>query len=345
MWRFNKLIYLTSSIFFIFLKISASKELCPTHKCVNSDMGTDICGKVERVTVGENTQNRVSVKYCSNDAYCAVVFDEFGNTDTQDYKCTKYYEGLLVDGEPCKEDAECASKICKDEACVGFKVNEACNETPECTSGSYCDSDTNKCSLQKQAGQSCSESEECVNICGCYKNKCTKFWSLPPGTPIDDDDNKLSELYCSTSFSYNGVCTSIKINQPSPFSCDKEDTCKYINLETNQVIEVPELCRCGINPDGKKYCQHGSDSLTYKRYLDSRIELYNRGCHVSKNDMCQNLVEKIEIVNSWNLELSWRGRFQLTDDCLIEIYSFSQRRGVSYYSLLLVLLIIFLSYN
>ena len=340
MSRIYDLIYLTSTIFLIFLNISESKELCPIHKCDKFDKGNNICGKVERITVGEDTQNIVSVKYCSKEAYCDVSFDEF--PETQDYECRKYYQRLFADKEPCKENSECASKICKDKKCVGFEENKACIETNECISGYYCDSNTKKCTLQKQAGQSCNIEEECVNICGCYKNKCTKFWSLSPGTPIEDDD--YPEYYCSTSFSYEGICTSISSNYTSPYSCDKENTCRYINLETNQIIEVPELCRCGINSDGKKYCQHGSDSLTYKRYLDSNIDILNRGCHVSNKWECQNLVEKIEVINSWNLELAWKGRFQLTDDCLIGIYSFSTWRGVNYYNLLLVLLIIFLSF-
>ncbi len=105
----------------------------------------------------------------------------------------------------------------------------------------------------------------------------------------------------------------------NPFECT--DSCRYTNRANNQILNIPNFCSFGYYPQVKKYCQHGSESLTYRRYREAKTKMLDQSCHISKKFNCNNKISNIDYINILNLHNSWKGKYQESDICQIEFYS------------------------
>jgi hypothetical protein len=311
---------------------------CDRHTC--SKIGSDnVCMTANPTTTNGVTTFDINVSLCGRNLYCNYGNRmNWSNSTLNKFTCAEDPVGdLKVHGEKCTKGSECFSGNCTAiinllGSCTGIGNNSACSDTRQCISGYYCDASLKVCKQQKTNG-SCLIDEECENYMGCYNNVCTTLWSLPDLSPINDT---LASLYCQTRFSYQGKCHGISNSDKIPFSCN--DTCKYKIIGDNDEIEIKENCVCGYNEGGNKYCQQGSDSITYSLYNETIFKNLQLGCHVSKKLSCTNIFGNKDIINMQSLYLAWKGYYQYSSQCINSFYSIS-----SYISLSSTLLIFAIS--
>jgi hypothetical protein len=299
---------------------------CPKYKC-NDLLSDDSCSVVNPVLNGVNFDYyNIEVKFCGGSKYCSIPdMTTWSKTDKSTFKCAEKYYYPLVDHEKCESNSNCGSGLCRDGRCLGKDFNSTCSASNECVVGAYCDGYMKKCLPQKTENQTCNSSEECVNMAGCYNKTCTRYWSLNEGTTILS--NASPELYCSTGFAYEGKCAFLIIRETLPYQCN--DTCRYLIRYNNKEIEMPSLCTCGYNTDGIKYCQLGSDSVVFRKYIELFKTNLEQPCHVSKKGYCSNEINYMDLINRQNYYNAWKGKYQLTDSCLSNFYSHANYLNLS----------------
>jgi hypothetical protein len=317
---------ITSSIVFFFLLLDYTiKSTCDKHFCSSLNNNNNKCLSANPIIIGASlAYYNVTVALCDPDTYCPIgdyssLQRSWNNTTPTPLACVNISANNLVDGESCTDHIQCKSTSCDKGKCRGYDTGHSCTTSSECTTKAYCKTSSKTCENQVGNGEACDYDDACPNKSGCYNNICTTFFSLPPKTPIASQI--LAELYCNTSFYYNGVCASIQNVGDIPYECNSTNPCTYNVLETNTIIPLPNLCVCGYNSQGKSYCQLGSTSNTYLRYRDFKLSQLDKGCQVGKRETCSNQISPSDIKTMNSLLLSWKGYFQLSDTCLVEFYS------------------------
>lgn len=312
---------------------------CNKYTC-GSFTESKMCAKATPVlTQSKNLSYfNVSVLNCGQGYACPLTTTSLPYEGTSSIYCKNSTVYPLVDGEKCWSNSDCGSNKCIDNKCIGKPLDSMCNKSNECAKSFFCDTKKNLCAPQKNINESCSLEDECDNIGGCLNGKCTKYWSLPSNTNISSLE--LAEWYCNSGYSYKGQCMT-PINMDSlPLSCNS--TCKYKFSENNIEIESSELCTCGYNSEGKKYCQHGSNSTLFLKYKEMTFNLLDNNCHVSKKFTCTDRLNYIDTVVWKNFYLAWKGKLQLTDECLTTFFSSSSYiyNNLFVYMLLIMIYII-----
>lgn len=240
-----------------------STATCPLQIRCDKNKNTDICRSYE--TFGDVIT--ISAKRCPDGKTCK-------GTD---------YEALCVPnegnlpGDRCEEDKQCLSKKCDLLVCAGFKEGYSCSKDEDCDVGLYCSEkypNQNKCVQQKGTYSECSKDEECKNNAGCFNKLCTKYLSLPIGTNVYEEKNK---LYCSSNlvFQYGQGFLCAKSEMKSEFlECPGNvEYCNYTyNIGTSQDFPYQLPCSCSYTYPSKKFCPLASQNSTYiegiKAYQD-----------------------------------------------------------------------------
>jgi hypothetical protein len=160
-------------------------------------------------------------------------------------------------GGPCESADDCFLELkCIDKKCKGKAKGEQCETHSECDFGQGClkDGDKTTCQSLKEEGTSCAEDYDCQRHLGCYKEKCTPYFSLENGTVVPADDGKREPLpitLCKSGYEYDGKCDSLDIiNDKGECS----GTCHY-KKSNGDNVEISKNCECGFNKDGKLYCK------------------------------------------------------------------------------------------
>jgi hypothetical protein len=265
----------------------------------------------------------LTVSNCDNsnsDSYESLSCD-LSSVSEGEYFCKSTSKKPLVDWENCETNTQCASGVCGNgtffQTCIGKAFNTTCESTIECESELYCDLSQKKCQYQKSESSTCKLDEECENLSGCLNGICTRYWSLPGLTSIGN--SQLAEIYCESGFQYNGQCMSPVNLDDLPYNCEK--SCKYNLLENNQNITLNEMCSCGYNSDGLKFCQHGVQSIVFQKYVELSKTILKKGCHVSKKFDCESEIDEADVLQRRNYYLAWKGKFQLTNECIILFFA------------------------
>mmetsp|Transcript_6130 Transcript_6130/g.5532 ORF Transcript_6130/g.5532 Transcript_6130/m.5532 type:complete len:110 (+) Transcript_6130:132-461(+) len=86
---------------------------------------------------------------------------------------------LALPGETCSEDSDCYSDLCNSFGiCDGVSLGGQCTSNDDCDVGLYCNNVTGVCDAQIQVGDSCGDTEVCVNWAMCLNNTCTQKSSI-----------------------------------------------------------------------------------------------------------------------------------------------------------------------
>jgi hypothetical protein len=296
---------------------------CPRYTCNDQTESPTTCAKITPVLINSIVDSYdISVNICSNSQTCNYSSTNWSSSTSVTIPCTDKISTLtnsLVDRETCTANSDCASNDCFSSKCRGKAVNTACSSTTECARTLYCDSNSKLCLAQKNLTSSCTLDDECVNQGGCFNGKCTKYWSLENGVNVTS--LAFGEYYCSSGFAYNGKCVSLTSKDSNPYECTTTNTCNYLVGETNLNLQLDSLCKCGFNPDGKKYCQHDSNSVTFKKYVEVSQTVLDQPCHVSKKFSCTNEINTVDVILRKNYYNAWKGNYQLSEACLISFFS------------------------
>jgi hypothetical protein len=331
---FSSYIIITTLILTLVYITKINTQDCPKYTC-SSFTESKMCARATPVLTQSNNLSyfNVSVLNCGQGYTCPLSLTTLPYNTTSSIYCVASIAYPLVDGEKCSNNSDCGSNRCDNKICIGKPLNAACNSTVECATSFFCDTKRNLCAPQKNMTESCSFEDECSNEGGCLNGKCTKYWSLPSYSNISSP--ALAEWYCQSGFSYKGYCmTPINIDS-LPFACDS--LCKYQFDEDNSYVDIPELCTCGYNSLGNKYCQHGSNSTLFLKYKEMSLNLLDNNCHVSKKFSCTDKLNYMDTVVWKNFYLAWKGKLQLTDSCLTTFFSSS---GYIYNNLFVYMLLL-----
>jgi hypothetical protein len=182
---------------------------------------------------------------------------------------------LALDGEPCLDDAECASGLCDEYTgiCVGacLELHSNCVETTDCCLGlvctggvclgglnalcdsnddcvsNFCDLYTSTCQNCVADGATCADDGECCSgICDAYTATCIATL-LPDGAPCLDDED------CDSGFcdEYTGICVATCLGD-SVHCTESSDCCStYCEPYTGTCTNFckPDLVPCTFNEE------------------------------------------------------------------------------------------------
>jgi hypothetical protein len=254
---------------------------CAIYKCEDSSFG-DYCAKSNFKNAFNISINLYDI--CAENTECKIGGDPnevFYNGTNVNSKC---YSNELIKrypGERCNLDSECVYPLnnpssqfhkCKNGRCTGMDEDEICEDNTWCLAGYYCDKFSGKCKEQKEEGDGCSETKECVNDLICLNGKCEdKLFSLGNGQKVPEYENieikkrfcKSGEVIDNTCVSYNDIDNNM--DNDKYLKCDFGKTCKYKVIGLSEQKEIGFKCPCGYNSEGVGYCPHFHDYWSEER--------------------------------------------------------------------------------
>jgi len=227
------------------LSIAYSSEgfNCPTYGCNPS---AKPCLTIQ----DEKVRYHYKVNSCPEGEYCNFDFN------TEESSCTNKSLNERFPGEYCKDNDDCLSRSCKDSKCVNITHDGSCHNHADCSLEHFCHSGTKKCTKVKSFDEKCNKGDMCAVGLAC-NDKCVPMFSIGKG------DNSTSSAACETFFAINGTCVEGPRLEPTSFGernnisegpvpCAKH--CPYIAADK---FNIQSSCVCGMDPDGKKYCNPG----------------------------------------------------------------------------------------
>ena len=254
----------------LFLLASVQALTCPEYTCKNSNLTfvTQQCIFYADHTYYLDTCKNSQVPYCqptSSDKNITCI-------PTPPQKTT----GVAWPGEKCQTDSNCAYGACDQGYCNSKTYNQTCSLDDECNPGLFCN--LGKCDFQRLQGANCTREEECANSCTCALDsssgmgKCSRYYYLDPGTPIDVCNNYKS-LACKSGLCGPGkngfVCSEpVRSKYPTPSKCLSDSKCvSEKDSQSNTVFN--STCTCGYNNNGTSYCNLFPGDTEYDRYLSN----------------------------------------------------------------------------
>ena len=266
-------------------------EKCKKFVC-SDDLSDGTC-------ISFNQQEEtINIKKCLNESeeICPIMKRAQGELKCEhklNFKMPKSFPG-----GKCVSDSDCIYGTCENNFCKGRNLGETCEGHNQCPYKSSCklnqDTNTKICTALSQDGELCSDDFDCLNNLGCHKGICLKYLSLPLGTQLDTSIRNVFPL-CESGFAYNGVCESLKSKEEGPSKCDLDNDvqCKYFN-SNGEEIKSKDLCLCGKNPQGFRFCALGNNSNEWNNYLDSLKIVLNFNyeyCNTLERTTCRSAIE------------------------------------------------------
>jgi len=297
-------------------------EKCKKFVCTE-DLSYETCLNLQDDTI--------FMKKCNRDSeeICPIMKKSQGELKCEprsDFKNQRSFPG-----GKCYLDAECIYGSCENNFCKGKNLGDACDGHNQCPYKSSCklNQDTNSkvCTPLSQEGGSCTDDFDCMNNLGCHMGKCINYLSLPLGTKIDNSIRNVFSL-CDSGFAYKGVCDSLKNKYEGPTKCDSDNQsgCFYTN-NNGEEIEIKELCLCGKNTQGIRFCALGNNSSAWGEYLDAlKIVLsFNfENCNTLERTMCRNAIQNNKseyekfIISS--ITATRQHELNGADNCVLDIF-------------------------
>lgn len=233
-------------IILLFVLSYAENITCNTYTCTSNEK--DICYNQH--------ENQVNLTVCNKGKIC-FMSDLHNTSEDISFPCKEY---KAYAGEYCLTDDSCYTGKC-DRVCKGRTQGDNCNDTKNCDSGFFCDSF--KC---VPVGESCTNSDQCLNYQGCYENKCVNYASKENNEKTDNF------LLCKSFYQKGGICLESPELANNTNACPESNNCTY----KNSTSEFNESCVCGKNDKGIKYCPQGVKSIDTEKVilmniLDSKV--------------------------------------------------------------------------
>lgn len=290
-----------------------SQDVCSQLTCSKSDSS---CA----TRTGELTYNVYS---CDSDSqycpYLTTLWDKA--TDAQKVASCADKETTFKSypGNACSSSTDCInSNACTNGVCVGLGNGETCEQGKHylCNVGYYCASEVSDetsayvCRPQSE-DNFCTSDYDCPNHMGCAisagdvseSGVCTAYYSLAVGAVAPPHS---IYSFCQTGFAVtvtdtetktsSTVCASLtlKTGDNDYVECSNDEGCTYeyiTSTNTNAdatTIQLNNMCQCGYNNTGKKYCRPADGNLTsYDSYIKELTEqLKNTNCHTEERLSC-----------------------------------------------------------
>ena len=277
---------------------------CAIYKCESSN-AEGFCAK----SIYKNVFNISISLYdiCSEKIFCKIGGEPnevFYNGSDVNSKCFSSELNIRYPGEACTIDSECVYPLnnpssqfhkCKNGRCAGMDEDEICEDNTWCLAGYYCDKFSGKCKEQKEEGDGCSETKECVNDLICLNGKCEdKLFSLGNGQKVPEYENiEIKKRFCKSGEVIDNTCVSYndidnKMDNDKYLKCDFGKTCKYKVIGLSEQKEIEFKCPCGYNSEGVGYCPHFHDYWSEEReeYQEVLKTNYDNECHTENRYNC-----------------------------------------------------------
>ena len=277
---------------------------CAIYKCESSN-AEGFCAK----SIYKNVFNISISLYdiCSEKIFCKIGGEPnevFYNGSDVNSKCFSSELNIRYPGEACTIDSECVYPLnnpssqfhkCKNGRCTGMDEDEICEDNTWCLAGYYCDKFSGKCKEQKEEGDGCSETKECVNDLICLNGKCEdKLFSLGNGQKVPEYENiEIKKRFCKSGEVIDNTCVSYndidnKMDNDKYLKCDFGKTCKYKVIGLSEQKEIGFKCPCGYNSEGVGYCPHFHDYWSEEReeYQEVLKTNYDNECHTENRYNC-----------------------------------------------------------
>ena len=262
------------------LSFVVSGKTCPKHKC-DDDLAE--CGEISDGYAYSNKD------YCDEDEQCVM----YSGTQAE---CIDLYEDQSLPGSKCSKNSQCNTESCLDNICDGIKKGKSCSSSLKCDIGLYCNEANGVCTDLKSAGEECESTDECDYQYLCYKDVCTKYYSIETGKSI-------SSKACSGS--YSDVCESGQCYEDDSdticidayeydvdiVSCESDSDCIGKSGDYSFKYE----CECGINSKGSSYCEITLGSTYGKKYLEG-VKRILKTDTLKKSHKSET---KLKIVKDW----------------------------------------------
>lgn len=283
------------------------------------------CSKGTETTCATRTD---SLAYEVNDCgsttkYCPYLSAKWGESTTEaerSVSCqdiTKTFKSYP--GNSCTATSDCISGTCVSGICSGGVDGDTCENNKHylCKVGFYCASELNDksenvyvCRAQSEANE-CTFDYECPNYMGCAftddmtkKGKCLAYYSLSIGKVVPPHN---IYSFCESGFAVSTVneetkkeekvCASLSLtydDKKTYKECNNDDDCSYTYTISNEKdakvsnTKLNNMCQCGHNNTGKKFCRPADKNLEkYDSYISKlKKQLRNPNCHTEERLSC-----------------------------------------------------------
>ena len=217
-----------------------------------------LCADVTNGCMTDPQDDLVQVSACPEHSYCS------SEGQCESFQ-TKYAPTVAYVGEICTASVPCEDSICVHGRCEGRAEGEPCTRHTECEAGLYCGFICRRLIEPGEVG--CRDDFDCDAAAGCNSGICTPYFSLPPGTHLDNCPSFQSPL-CSSGLCRDNVCLADlhTVATAFPVPCDSSQDCEAMDSLGRSYYSS---CECGLNFDSQRYCsvlpsdEVGSDYLSF----------------------------------------------------------------------------------
>lgn len=244
--------------------------------------------------------------------------------------CTSSSDGeLAYPYEDCEYDSECYSGSCVSGECVGLSENEYCSTHLDCDNLLYC-AENNTCLSQKNFGDDCSSTYECVNNCVCNNGQCAFYYSIDVGNSADNEEA------CGSGYIDDGYCAWAPSSLIKGDPCSSDGDCVFVDSSgTNHSLGV---CTCGYNGAALAYCTLAQGDSEFETLLDAAQYIMQRNinCHTLKRfGPCKDIYDD-EYLDYWRAKMYYEmyPEVQFNDICVKEIYTWDYWKYYSFGTIL-----------
>ncbi len=288
------------SIFLLAISIYSSTDFFQNKKCKKFICSEDLSdGTCLAYNLEDDT---INLKKCSKSEseICPIMVPSQLNKLKCEAKSSLQNQKKSFPGGNCNMNDDCIYGDCINNFCKGKALDEQCDGHNQCPFNSGCklnsDSNTKTCTLLSNEEDICTDDFDCLNNLGCHMGKCINYLSLPLGTKVGTSIRNVFPL-CESGYAYDGVCESLQNHEESLHTncgIENQKSCKYIRSNGEEVI-IENLCLCGKNPEGDRFCALGNNSNEWNDYLKSlkKVLAFNyEYCNTLERTMCRNSIEK-----------------------------------------------------
>lgn len=298
----NKILII--SLISLFATFTNCSETCSKYACGTLDAG--VCAK----KIVKADQTDFTFQTCTDETknFCFFTSLQTGETATCEKDTTTLPQ---YPGGKCDTAADCAGNIsCEAKVCVGIKDGQSCTQHEQCNVGSACIN--KKCNPQLAVGATCADSFECKNNLACDPKtlKCVELFSLEDGASVNEvsDLTNVFASFCKSGKSVENKCRTLTLKNPTT-ACSEDTDCVYeyseetaingvfLNADysatSKTISSLTDVCECGYNPTGAKYCKQSSGNVSdkYSSYITSLTNSLTKfECHTKERFNCRAVV-------------------------------------------------------
>lgn len=337
-------LYISSLIIVFLVNYSVSIETCEYSFSCNDTLN----GCVSKTRTDSSNVFNIQLKPCFShfkficDVYEVLVTPQ--NELIQNCSRSEKIEGYP--GGQCTDSTYCLFGECNtNQVCDNSNLDGTCSVHEECYLNQACIE--GKCqTLPEGEDAPCETSYQCPFNKICYNKKCTLAYNLADGESFLMTATDRPDLVCESGGYYvkkDSDKTSINEEGNQVLVCTRlfnldttcREECRYKN-EKDEIIVLPDACRCGYNKDRSKHCQLGNGEKEFVEFLNMKKSFisnpeFTQKCHTverDKDDICLELKRTNRTVafrkyaqnyNNAKIMALENARLKEADDCVKEV--------------------------